>query len=526
MSRRTNPIHEFILLVLFVFVAVLGIVLCITPAAIFPDPSWGFQVLRSMQMGSAFNTVVKPDPQNIALNIKEFVSWWSPGQYLVPYFFKWMLNITTGQATAITTALCQLLGLGGFYVFFKKAGFSRLISALSLVLIICQQAFFTPYIFYNGGEVLLFAFAGWFLYGCISFNKPGIILVLFVLLSGWIGFLCKSSFIWMYAAGLLAIWFHLSQHQKNIGGWIIRGFWLGIPALISVVAIYHFYLSKGGNPSSNGHGLKLSWETLSFPIASPLLAGFSADDLAHGLIFHNDTPIFSPLWAIIILLVLALLSLLLICLIWRYVPNKHYKMILLTFYVISILFFGTAYLLRMDISYESRHFRIIGLIIAPGILYLFSRFKPAYRVALGLVVLFIAFFSLRYYIISYNGIKNHTARGSSGIAQQFIDQPTLNYITKLDRKSKDAIFVFTSPDLGLDIQHNRIITLEPLNSDISINFDEYVHKGHAGPLYIIMPAEYIGIRASVILKCFPGYKGFSLKELSNNYVLYFATEAR
>jgi hypothetical protein len=45
-------------------------------------------------------------------------------------------------------------------------------------------------------------------------------------------------------------------------------------------------------------------------------------------------------------------------------------------------------------------------------------------------------------------------------------------------------------------------------------------------LYILMPHDYIGIRANVILKSFPGYKGFSLKELSDNYVLYFATEAR
>jgi hypothetical protein len=78
----------------------------------------------------------------------------------------------------------------------------------------------------------------------------------------------------------------------------------------------------------------------------------------------------------------------------------------------------------------------------------------------------------------------------------------------------------------LEIQHNRVITLPELNKDISIDFNEYLHKGHAGPLYILMPSYYIGIRANVVLKSFPGYKGFSLKELSDNYVLYFATEAR
>jgi hypothetical protein len=525
MPRKNNALYKIILLILFAFVAILGITLCITPPAIFPDPSWGFQVMRSMQMGSAFNTLIKPDPQNIALNTKEFVTWWSPGQYLVPYAFKLFLNITTGQAAAITTTLCQIIGIAGFYLFFKYAGFSRGICTLSLVIIVFQQAFFTPYIFYNGGEVLLFAFAGWFLYGCISISRPGVRLVLFVIITGWIGFICKSSFIWMYAAGLLFLWIHLSKNQNKAWGWIVNGFWLGIPALVSVATIYYFYLSKGGNPSSGARGFNLIWETFSYPIASPLLSGFSADDLAHGFILHNDTPIFSYTWTIIILLLLALFSILLICAICCYVNNKAYKLILLTFYGVSIVFFGLAYLRQMDISYEARHFRIVGLLIIPGTLYLLTQFKTGYQLIFGVLVLFIAFYSLRFYIANYNGIKT-MARGSSGITQQFIDQPSLNYISMLDGKNKDAIFVFTSPDLGLEIQHNRIITLDPLDNDIDINYDEYVHKGHAGPLYILLPSNYIGIRASVILKCFPGYKGFSLKELSNDYVLYFATEAR
>lgn len=514
------------LLIVLVIVFSLGLMVVLTPPAIFPDASWGFQVLRCMQLGGDFNMLTKPNPADLSKNTSEFISWWSPGQYLVPYFFKVLLGLNTGHAAAVTTMLCQLFGLAGFYQFFKKAGFTPVISALSLLVIVCQQAFFIPYIFYIGGETLLFAFAGWFLYGCLVFDKPGLKLVLFVLLAGWIGFICKSSFIWIYAGGLLFLWIRLSAGNKNVKHWLFKGFWVGVPALISVAVISWLYLSKGLNPSSGSNGIDLSWPTLTFPVASPLLAGFSADDLVNGFIFHNDVPILSAPWVMVVLVALAVLSALLVYAICKNVPNKNYKLLLIIIYGISILFFGSAFMRKLSISYESRHFRIVGLLIIPGTLYLFSRYKMVYRAALALAVLIIAIFSVKFYINGQKGLHEYTAYGTSGIGQQFIDQPSLNYIKMLDDRHRDAIFVFFSADLGLEIRHNRIITLDALNSNLNINQDDYLHKGHAGPLYIVMPAYYTGIRANIILKSFPGYKGFSLKELSDNYVLYFATGAR
>ncbi|MCO5936046.1 hypothetical protein NAF17_10895 [Mucilaginibacter sp. RB4R14] len=526
MRYKNLPAHRIILLTVFIIVAVLGVLVIITPAAIFPDASWGFQVLRSMELGGPFNVLTKPSQANIALNTSEFISWWSPGQYLVPYFFKTLFGVNTGHAAALTTMFCQLIGLIGFYKFFKKAGFSRFISALSLLVIICQQAFLTPYIFYIGGETLLFAFAGWFLYGCLIFNKPDWKLILFILFSGWIGFICKSSFIWIYFAGLLFLWVQLSAGNRSAKAWLFKGFRIGIPALISVVAIYWLYFSKGQNPASRSNGIDLSWKVFSFPIASPILAGFSADDLVNGFIFHNDDAVLSAGWAAAVLILLAILSIVLVCKIITKVPDKNYRHIIIIFYGVSLLFFGSAFLRRLDISYEARHFRIIGLLITPGVLYLFSQYKMVYRAFLGVFVAVIGCFSVVFYYTGSHGLHQYTAYGTSGVGQQFIDQESLNYVKQLDDKYRNATFVFFSPDLGLEIKHNRIITLDALNSDINIDFNQYIHKGHAGPLYIIMPVYYVGIRASVILKSFPGYKGFSLKEMSDNYVLYFATEAR
>jgi hypothetical protein len=526
MPSILKPIYKPLLALLFFAVAIFSIMLLVNPAAIYPDAAWGFQVLQCMHKGSGFNILNQVSQQNIADNWAEFKSWWSPGQYLAPAAFNSLFGLTIGQAASITTIICQFLGIAGLYCFFTKAGFSKTVSAVSIAIIVLQQAFFTPYIFYNGGEVLVFAFIGWFLYGCMAFTKPGIPLLLFLLLAGWVGFFTKSSFIWMYVAGLIFMWIQFSRHTTAIKTWLINGFWVGVPAVISVAVIYVTYLSKGVNPSSASAGLDLSWKVLVFPLASPLLAGLSFDDLANGFITHNDDVIFGPTQSIIIITILALLSLLLIYAICKRLPGNRYSIMLIVFYIVSVFFFGSAFLRKLDISYEARHFRVIGLLFTPGLVYLVSRYKKAYQYAFGVVVLFVAFFTLRFYVLSYIALKNETLHAPSGIAQQFIDKPSLDYLRVLDSKSKNSLFVFFSPDLGLEIHNNRIITLDPVDTDISINTDYYIYKGHAGPIYILMPREYTGIRANMILKSFPGYKGFSLKELSDDYMLYFATEAR
>ncbi len=522
MTVQQSPLHRIILIALGMLVLIMGVMIFIAPMAIFPDPSWGFQVLQKMQAGGAFNIATKPDHADISKNYSEFLSWWSPGQYLVPYFFQAILGVNTGQASAITITLCGLLGISGFYAFFKKAGFTQLLAAISVAIIVAQQAFVIPYVFYNGGEVLLFGFAGWFLYGCVSFDKPGWKLVLFLLAAELTGFFCKSSFMWMFGAGCLYLWIKLSQKELNIIGWIKNGIWVAVPAVLSFAIIYFCYLSKGANPASGSTGFSLHWETFGFPLASPILAGFSLDDMLNGLMFHSNATVLNPLWSVIVLLAAAVLSVVLIVSIIRTLPYKNYTLLLLVFYTLSVLFFGYSFLRGANISYEARHFRIIGLLVTPGVVYLASTWKAPFKFAFGLICLFIAFLSFRYFAPSYHQNSTKNARGKSGLAQLFLDQQSLNQVMELDRKNTNAIFVFISPDLGLEITHNRYITLDPIDADVRIAYDDYVHYGHAGPIFIVLPASYMGPKSNIIRKCFPGYKGFHMDMLSDKYVMYSA----
>jgi hypothetical protein len=108
------------------------------------------------------------------------------------------------------------------------------------------------------------------------------------------------------------------------------------------------------------------------------------------------------------------------------------------------------------------------------------------------------------------------------MAQEYIDQPSLNYIMQLDRQNHNAIFAFISSDLGLEIKHNRVITLDVPPSVTGVNYDDYAYDGHAGPLYLVLPAAYNAVSDTMFTKFFPGYRNFTEKKLSKDYVLFEA----
>ena len=525
MPVKEDHSYKIILTITGLVVLVMGIILFIIPPALFTDPSQGFQVLQSMRHGGGFNNLVAPDQGDISQNYTQFLTWWSPGQYLVPYFFQLITGANLAHGIVITTVLAEFLGLAGLFCFFKKIGFSPVIAAVSLVFIVCQVLFMVPHVFYPGGEILLFAFEGWFLYGCVAVKRADWRLILFVLLSGFAGFFFKSSFLWMYGAGLICLWIRMAAGTKALWTWVKNGFWVGLPAVIAVVVIDLLFISKGESPITGAKGLKFTAETFSYPLGSPVLAGFSVDDMFNGLIDHFGKPLFSLLWAQAILIAAALVSLLLVWLMIRRIPNQNYKLFVVVFYAAAVLFFGVSYLRQLNISMESRHFRIIGLLITPGVIYLVAQLRPGYKVIFALLFLGIAGYSLSYLVTGYN-FNYRKARGVTGIAQPNIDQASLNQVLKLDQEKRGITFVFIGDDIGLELQHNRYISLQPISDSLKISTDDYEYMGFGGPLYIILPETYNGPKEKLVMKSFPNYAGWNVSMLDGNYVLYVANRKK
>jgi hypothetical protein len=514
-SVKNKP-YLILLLAVGLATLLLGIAIFIVPPSLFPDPSWGFQVMHYMEQGHAFNLLPSPNPDNIANDTADFLSWWSPGQYLLPYFFKSILWLSTGKAAALTVTICSLLGLSGYYQLFKRLGFTNWLSAISIAFIACQNYFILPFIFYPGGEVLLFAFGGWFLYGCFGIQKINWQSMLFLFLAGIVGFFAKSSALWMYASGVACVWVNLSANKKDIKHWLRNGVMLGIPVVAALAVIYVGYLSKGVNPSNAAGAWLIKPETFAFPLASPLLSGLSIDEMVNGLIYHPDNAILSYGTSIAVLAFLALGSLYFINSVLRFIPNKNYALALTIFYITATLFFSYLYLKQATVSFEGRHFRIIGMLSIPGLVYFASKTKVS-RIVLG--IFWAAFFcwEVAYFKIEYK-VNIESGHGPSGLSQQAYDQDTLDELSKLDKQHpKGALFVCTSPDLAIELQ-NRVLTLD-IQDMTPQDFKELKYMGKAGAIYILMPEAYQknGV-AYKIVKSFTYYHHFTVKQTGSNYL--------
>jgi len=531
--------HQVLLLVTFLGVLFLGIMAFIVPPGADPDPCWGFLVMHSMEQGHHFNLLISPDPLNIAKDQVQFLSWWSPGQYLFPYLFKTLLKIDTGHAVALTIGCCNIIGLAGYYKLFKKLGFTSWVAAISTAFIASQLFFFISFVYYLGGEVLLFAFMGWFLYGCFSFEKVNWRVLVFVFLVLFIGFFSKSSFLWMYMAGVGCIWINISSNEtailtgeinrstlpsrdfeKRIGVWFRNGLLLAIPVIAAFVIICIFYLSKGPNPMSAGGQTLIRPETFGFPLASPMLSGISIDEFTDGLIYQPDGSKIAYQLAVFVMAAFAFCSLAFAFFLPRFSPDNKYLMAFFVFYACAVIFFSYVYLKQTAISYEGRHFRIVGLLFLPGFVHLLYKTKIT-RLLFFILWGFFLFKGYSYFNAEIKANKA-AARGNSGISQQLYDKKALDEIVKLDRNHhNDAVFVVMSSDIAAEII-NRVITLDSESMD-SKGLSKMRFAAKSGPLYILMPSEYLanGIEHAII-KSFTGYHQFSFKQLSEDYYLYFA----
>jgi len=497
--------------------------------------------MHNMGTGHPFNTLLSPDITNIAHSHYEFLSWWSPGQYLVPYLFKALFNLNIGHMVVITVIVCNLLGLAGFYLLFKQLGFTKWIAALSVAFIATQSFFLLPFVYFMGGEVVLFAFIGWFLYGCFSIKKVTWPVLLFIFIAGLSGFFAKSSFLWMYAAGMVCIWFNVSINEtiehpeyksksnpaaltrclkKQAARWLKNAALLAIPFICALIVIYVFYLSKNDNPTSDQGPMLVRAETFGFPLASPVLSGFSVDELTGGLLDQPVNPALTYHMAILLVYIAAFCSLAYQLLIIKLWPDKRYKLASIAFYAVATVFFSYMYLKQATISYEARHFRIVGILCIPGFIYL------CYKTKVGRVAFFLLWFAFIYG--SYNGIKERfkensvAARGVSDLSQPGYDKATLAEIERLDASHhNNAIFMVMCPDIAIEIQHNRIIPLDDDTPNDVIASLKYA--GKAGTIYILIPENYVANgRRATLIKSFISYHHFKFKRLSPGYELCYA----
>ena len=170
MPRKTPTIENLLWLYMLLLIGTYTALSWAVPPNMFSDPAWGFLTWESMKSGTDFNVIRTSNFNDISRDHLAFLSWWAPGQYLVPAVFE-KLGLSLGKASVITTGVFSLLGLVGYYKFLRALEFSHRTSTLSAAVIASTATFSIVFAKYTGGTVLVFGAAPWILLLCVMLKK-------------------------------------------------------------------------------------------------------------------------------------------------------------------------------------------------------------------------------------------------------------------------------------------------------------------------------------------------------------------
>ncbi len=501
--------------------AIAGVSCLLVSVSTFPDSGWGFLTWKNMLHGGGFNLLPEPDPDNIAKDAYTFLTWWSPGQYLVPGSIASFIGIKIGWGMVLTSIIFTFSGVVGCYFLFSKLQFNRLTTLLSVLVLCCQVQTLLPFSVYNGGEVLIFGVAPWFWYCCIDF-KPKVPRLLLLVLLSWIGFVAKSSFLLVTVCGFLFIFLGWIRKRNTFKELATNTTGLFIAGLFIIVPIYFLFLQKGDNPSSAAEGFSFSWLNLFYPASIPLLTAFSADEVFNTFArphYLENLPatdaIFYGMGFLLIIFVLSRIY-------FNRIGSVAYRWLLFTTYIFFTVFFVLQYCRHAAISMEGRHFHILGLLFLPGVVQLVRQVKiTVLKKALQLVLLLLCLFGWTNYFFRWRSKSKQTPSTITHVVQDLLDAKTLSKIHQLDMQfPQQALFVLISPEIAMEIEHNRTLVL-PFNT-MTPKTENPSYDGRVKKLFLIVPANIAANRTTVqlIKACFTDYKIFSEEKIGKAFVLF------
>jgi len=126
------------------------------------DASSGMLVWSSMEHGSRWNRFFEPDPTDIAATRQNFLTWWSPGQYLAVGPLH-RIGLSWGAAIVAATFCGTLVGIAGFWRLYLRLGFGQATSAWAAAILAVTWHVTRSFGEFPGGELPLFAASPWLL---------------------------------------------------------------------------------------------------------------------------------------------------------------------------------------------------------------------------------------------------------------------------------------------------------------------------------------------------------------------------
>jgi hypothetical protein len=236
---RATGTKPALITALAICVILTGISLFVPPF-IDNDSGWGFLAWRGTLRGAA-NTIITPDKTDIARDTGEFLTHWTPGQYVVPGVIS-LLGVPLGIAMTLTVGLSLLISLIG-WIWVVRTFAPRTNLALPVVILIGSVHYSThAFSTYHGGEILLQAATPWLILTAYRVPTMGMVpAALFAAGAVFVAFFVKLSGLIVIAAALAAGGLVFLGARRRITYGMIGG---AFGAVAAFACLYLSYLLK------------------------------------------------------------------------------------------------------------------------------------------------------------------------------------------------------------------------------------------------------------------------------------------
>jgi hypothetical protein len=468
---------------------VLGGVSLLVPPFIHWDSANGFLAWRSTLLGAGDSVIIGPDHSNIAHDTTYFLTFVSPGQYLLPGAVS-LLGMPLGIAITLTVALSLLVSLIGWVMVVRV--FAPRTSLAILVAVLIGSFHYSTHAFstYYGGEILLQAITPWLVLA--SYRVPEMEVVpaaLLVACAVFCAFLAKLTGLIVVAAALLAWALINLAFRRRITRGMVGG---ASGALAALAIIYVTFLYRGGTAVSETNW-SLPFDSIAFAALDPWVAGMSWSDPIGLIYFYLTRVNLTPTAYLVIVLPPALLVAGLV-LFWRpqTINEKKFRLFCLWFYGLMAAVFIVLFIHGAALAVDEHHFRSAGtLLLVCALMSAFTAGTP--RWARSLFLVFCAVMAL-YGLASFSYHELMTAKGrtldrTSWTNQSVFDTAAIDFLREAyARERRDALFVLSSYQLAVTLPVDaRIIVIDPdYETESTITTRRYSGRvpGHA---FVLIP---------------------------------------
>jgi hypothetical protein len=494
----------------FILCGLLTIVSLFVPPGLNFDPGIGMLEWRTLVEGGPSNSIVSPDPADISKDRIQFITWWSPGQYLIPGVFT-VLGLRLGPALSLTAGLSLLCCLLGWIRVLKHFAFSPQAATLAVVLLAAFPYSTINFRIYDGGDILLQGVTPWLILAAC--HVPVVSALRAAGLAGaaiLIGFFAKLTGVMVAGVALIAGSLVALMRLRRITTGMVAG---ATGAIVAVGLLYATWFSRGPTAAS-GSGWTFQSSYLVFAVVAPWGAGVSWMDLWESVLSNPARPMLRDPW--FLLPPVALFAAPMLWGLKRRTDGRSElsELIKITacFYAIYALTLATLYMHGGNISIDERHFRSAGTLIfvcALGVADGLPR-KDGARFAVGAFCGFMSLYGVFSFVSRAQSTDLRQIDPYSRTRQLKVDVGAVEYArAEFAREGRDALFVLPFPDAASAFPPGaRLVatrTDPELEPEARIAARKYAGRV-PGPVYVLMRTRIARTaKGTLLLKEFTDY---------------------